>query len=310
MYDPFVSRQLNLNPKALLAFEKVAHRGSIIKASEDLNVAASAISRYIKLLEQELGISLFHRQNGKLTLNENGKFFYNEVHQALNRIRSSSWRVAKKGANHIKVWCYPVVASEWLLPRIEGFYTESSPRISVITGLTPPADTLQYCDVAILSKESLLPNYASSFFYTEKLVPVCTPQYLATGKYGNGRYSSLAISTTRVRELEAWNMRHQNLLETANELEFDQSALAVSAARTGLGIALAADVWVANDLVSGSLVLPYGDRWVRGVDHYIAYGENSGTTIVQLFKEWMIEEMEACQSGLDKVYAEHALKAS
>lgn len=304
MYDPFVSRKLNLNPKALIAFEKVAHHGSITKASDELNVAASAVSRYIKLLEQELGINLFHRQNGKFALNENGKFFYNEIHQALNRIRSSSWRVAKKGDNHIKIWCYPVVASEWLLPRIESFYNESKARISVITGLTPPADTLQYCDVAILSHESLLPNYTSSFLYSEKLIAVCSPHYMATGKGENDRYSSLAISTTRVKELEAWNTRHRNLLATNNELEFDQSAFAVSAARKGLGIALVADIWVADDIVSGALVLPFGTRQVKGSDVYIAYGENTGTKIVQLFTKWMIGEMETCQLKLERVYDE------
>lgn len=308
MYDPFVSGQLNLNPKALIAFEKVAHHGSITKASEELNVAPSAVSRYIKILEQELGITLFHRQNGKFALNESGKFFYNEIHQALNRIRSSSWRVAKKGDNHIKIWCYPVVASEWLLPRIESFYIDQNARISVITGLTPPADTLQYCDVAILSDESILPNYTTSFFYTERIIPVCTPDYMKAGLDTNGRYSSLAISTTRVKELEAWNARHQNLLRTGNELEFDQSVFAVAAARRGLGVALAADVWVATDLVAGALTLPFGNKQIKGSDVYIAHGDNTGTNIVQRFTQWMIEEMEVCQRSLEEIYGEYGAK--
>lgn len=302
MADRFQSHHPNLNPKALIAFEKVAYHGSITKASEDLNVAASAVSRYIKLLEHDLGLNLFHRHSGKFTLNENGKFFYTEIHQALNRIRWSSQRVARKGENHIKIWCYPVVASEWLLPRLERFYLKHNARISVITGLIPPTDTLQYCDIAILSEESVLPSYKTSFLFTEKLVPVCTSDYLTTGMDEKGHYSLLTISTARLKELEAWNARHQNLLQTSNALEFDQSLFAVAAARKGLGISLAADVWVVSDLVENKLTLPFCNRQVQGQDVYIAWGESTETHIVQRFTKWLREEMEACQKELKKIY--------
>lgn len=308
MSDRFQPYQRDLNPKALIAFEKVAQHGSITRASEDLNVAASSVSRYIKLLEHDLGVSLFHRESGKLTLNGNGKFFYNEIHHALNRIRWSSQKVAKKGDNHIRIWCYPVVASEWLLPRIEEFYLKHNAHISVITGLVPPADTLQYCDVAILSEESILPNYKTSFLFAEKIVPVCTSGYLKAGLDERGGYSSLITSTTRLKELRAWNARHENMLETStsNRLEFDQSVFAVAAARKGLGITLAADVWVASDLIERSLTLPFGKRQLRGYDIHLAWGQNTMTHIVQLFTMWVIEEMKVCQTGLKKVYQDYA----
>lgn len=306
MSNPISPHQPNLNPKALIVFEKVAQHGSITKAAEDLNVAASSISRYIKILERQLGTHLFDRLSGKITLNENGRFFFNEVHQSLNRIRSSSWRVARKGSNHIKIWCYPVVASEWLLPRAERFYTKLNARVSVITGLIPPADTLQYCDVAILNEQSVLPDYRTSFLFTEKMVPVCTPSCMETGADENGRYSSLTISTTRIEELDAWNARHHNMLRARNELEFDHSAFAIAAARKGLGITLAADVWVANDLAAGDLVLPFGNRQVTGEDIYIAWGQNAGTPMVEIFTRWLTEEMQICQDELEKVYRGYA----
>lgn len=298
-------RQHNLNPKALIVFEKVAHYGSITKASEDLNVSASAVSRYIKILERDLGVDLFGRQSGKFTLNENGKFFFGEIHGALNKIRSSSWRIARKGSNHLKIWCYPVIASEWLLPRIEKFYLSFNARISVITGLIPPADTLQYCDVAILSEESVLPSYKSSFLFTEQIVPVCTPAYLKQGPDENGCYPCLSISSTRIQELEGWNAQHDNMLQTKNELEFDQSVFAVAAARQGLGIAIAADVWIANYLIGGDLTLPFGSRKLKGHNIYAAWGANTETRMVELFTRWLNEEMQTCQNELAKIYGSY-----
>ena len=50
----------------------VAQLGSVRAASRQLNVAASAISRQILLLEGQLGIALFERQGRHLMLTDAG----------------------------------------------------------------------------------------------------------------------------------------------------------------------------------------------------------------------------------------------
>lgn len=47
--------------------------GTLLKASEELHVTQPTLSRSMKKLEQELGVTLFHRKNSKLSLNETGK---------------------------------------------------------------------------------------------------------------------------------------------------------------------------------------------------------------------------------------------
>ena len=53
-------------------FAAVAQAGSVRAASRHLNVAASAISRQVSLLEAQLGIALFERDGGALALTEAG----------------------------------------------------------------------------------------------------------------------------------------------------------------------------------------------------------------------------------------------
>ena len=50
-----------------------ARCGTLLKASEELHVTQPTLSRSMKKLEQELGVTLFHRKNSKLSLNETGK---------------------------------------------------------------------------------------------------------------------------------------------------------------------------------------------------------------------------------------------
>lgn len=54
-------------------FVAFAKHGTLLKASEELHINQPTLSRSMKKLEKELGVSLFHRENSKLSLNETGK---------------------------------------------------------------------------------------------------------------------------------------------------------------------------------------------------------------------------------------------
>ncbi|MGT2445141.1 LysR family transcriptional regulator (plasmid) [Ensifer adhaerens] len=62
-----------MHASILKYFVSVARSGSIRKASEELHVASSAVSRQIKKLEDELGIALFERLSNGLRLTVAGE---------------------------------------------------------------------------------------------------------------------------------------------------------------------------------------------------------------------------------------------
>ncbi|WP_172331144.1 LysR family transcriptional regulator [Mangrovicoccus sp. HB161399] len=66
---------LHLVPKALLYVEAVAEHGSIQAASRATGIAASAIDRQVKLLEDRLGVLLFDRQTRGMALSAAGEMF-------------------------------------------------------------------------------------------------------------------------------------------------------------------------------------------------------------------------------------------
>lgn len=65
-------------------FMEVAKHESVTKASKALHVAQPAISISIKQLEKELQVELFYRDNKGMTLNDNGKYFLNELKPLLD----------------------------------------------------------------------------------------------------------------------------------------------------------------------------------------------------------------------------------
>src|SRR3954470_373126 len=61
-----------LDPRRLLTFREVAHRGSFSRAAEALALTQPAVSQQIAALEREVGTPLLHRGPGGLTLTETG----------------------------------------------------------------------------------------------------------------------------------------------------------------------------------------------------------------------------------------------
>ncbi|MGX9463436.1 LysR family transcriptional regulator [Shewanella sp. A14] len=57
-------------------FHHIVESGSLIRASELLDLPKSNLSRRLKALEQELGIDLFHRQHKTIVVTDNGRHFY------------------------------------------------------------------------------------------------------------------------------------------------------------------------------------------------------------------------------------------
>ena len=64
-------------------FAAFARCGTLLKASEELHVTQPTLSRSMKKLEAELGVSIFHRENSKISLNETGKIAAEYAEKAL-----------------------------------------------------------------------------------------------------------------------------------------------------------------------------------------------------------------------------------
>jgi DNA-binding transcriptional LysR family regulator len=79
-------RRLNQLWSWLPAFRAVAETEHLPTASRQLNVAPSALSRTIRLLEEDLGRPLFNRVGRRLQLNDDGDHFLSAVRDAMRSI--------------------------------------------------------------------------------------------------------------------------------------------------------------------------------------------------------------------------------
>ena len=112
------------NTVALRYFFETARYGSFRLASEKIHIAASAISRQIQLLEEELGVKLFLRDRRSLRLTRAGELLLYRVKRVmseLGRARSEIQDLVGDLRGTVRLGINETVAREFLPAFLEAF---------------------------------------------------------------------------------------------------------------------------------------------------------------------------------------------
>ncbi len=122
-----------LHSRLLHYIDEVARTGSIRKAADHLNVAASAISRQILALEMQLGTPIFQRLPKKLILTAAGEVVVGHVRQTLKELTRAQAKIeALKGLRRgeITVAMMSGLASN-LVPGTVKEFRVANPRVKL-----------------------------------------------------------------------------------------------------------------------------------------------------------------------------------
>ncbi len=97
----------------LLYFQTVCCYNSVTKAASVLNVAQPSISAAIRSLEEEFGVSLFHRVKQRLILTSEGAFFLKYVNEILEMTGNLEQQMLDLGQNrrYLRVAIPPMTAT-------------------------------------------------------------------------------------------------------------------------------------------------------------------------------------------------------
>src|ERR1700686_2631677 len=76
----------SMDMRQLEMFRAVAEEGAFTAAAEGLHVSQSAVSRQLKLLEEELGTLVFHRTGRGVTLTPAGDLLLSAAHRITREI--------------------------------------------------------------------------------------------------------------------------------------------------------------------------------------------------------------------------------
>lgn len=122
-----------MNWQHLIYFKKVAECEHLTRASEELFISPSALSKAIANLEEELGIVLFEKSGRNIQLNRYGKMFYNYVVKATDEIEEGIHfiqRAANVCTGNIHVSTIFSVGTNYL-PELLSRFNKKHPQIHI-----------------------------------------------------------------------------------------------------------------------------------------------------------------------------------
>lgn len=288
---------------ALRAFEAAARHESFARAANELCVTEGAVSRHIKLLEEDLGVTLFRRLTRKVELTAEGRQLLTVVGGAFSDIASGAARIASHKSD-LKVVSAHTFSIRWLVPRLERFHARNPEfRLQLTTKVYQWDDLLtdEY-DLGFACTLAEKPKGLKAVpFLPLSLTPACSPSYLA--QLPEPRRPEDLAKVTLLHtgidhgDWQLWAGAFGNgMIDVSGGVSFSDRDSAFRAAVMGLGVVIGDLTFIQEELASGALVTPFADLICREASadyHIICRDEAWNDPRVRVLYEWLTEERDS-----------------
>lgn len=292
--------------KAVRAFEAAARHRHFEQAGAELGVTAGAIAQQVKILETWLGLELFRRLPAKgVALTAAGERYAGAARDLLDGFAEATARLLRRdGGTTLTVSTLPSLAANWLIPRLGSLrrrHPQLDVRVQVAPGLTDFAR--EDVDVAIRSGTGRYPGLRVDFLMDETFFPVCSAALVGDPDRPLREPADLKHQTLLHEETEPGLLGILNWpqwlaavgvtgVDVTRGPRFSHTFLAMQAAASGQGVALATSVLVGGELEAGRLVRPFAEE-VKGPHRYYLVCPEAAASRpnVTAFREWLLDEI-------------------
>ncbi|QLE86266.1 LysR family transcriptional regulator [Shewanella sp. Scap07] len=255
---------------AIQTFTVVAQELSFSRAASLLNITPSAVSHQIKLLEQQLDVSLFHRKSHGVTLTVAGenlqKFATMGIQNIQHGVHQSQFASQR---TRLVIAAIPSFCQRFLIPKLSHFQAQY-PDIEIeVIALDKIVDfNTTQCDAHIHFGSGDYANLHSEWLAKESVYPVCHPALLSHQHIKNQKASHALLHNHTLLGYRAgiedapggvswpaWFSQF-NIERASNQNQqwFSQVSLALTAAEHQQGIVLGWHHLLGTAMTDGKLV--------------------------------------------------------
>jgi LysR family transcriptional regulator, glycine cleavage system transcriptional activator len=287
----------------LRCFEVAARLLSFTKAANELSLTQGAVSQHIRHLEDRLGYALFTRKHRSLALTQKGVTLFECTRNAFLSIETTLSHLGQSDAP-LQINCSPSFALQWLMPRLVEFHrlhadipVRLKAEFQTLDRHSMLADDI---DVAIRFDPGQYEAMRAVPILDEYLLPVATPEYLAQHpEFAAGR--SLK-GVDLLHDFSPWDgapefIEWRTWLESARPEwlgavagpQFNLASLAISAALSHQGVAVARTALVYEELEHGRLINIFG-HLVPAPACYMLLTRREEDERVAAFSNWLMDE--------------------
>jgi DNA-binding transcriptional LysR family regulator len=254
---------MGMDVRQLEMFRAVAEEGGFTRAAQRLKVSQSAVSRQVKLLEDELGGLLLHRSGKGVTVTAQGELLLKAANRIHRDLQDVAWQISEtqKLQRGMLSLGGGMTVCMYVLPRVlkkfRSLYQDVELRVT--SGTSEAILRLvrnHQVDLGLLTLPVVASDLAVHPALTEEMVVVAAPRHpLARERTVDvrslGRYPLILFergSNTR-KVLDEFFLAHEVPANVAMETENVEIIKAMVA--SGLGISLIPYTAIARDMRAG-----------------------------------------------------------
>ena len=288
---------------ALRVFLVAAEQLSFTRAGDTLHLTQGAVSRHIQSLEAHYGLQLFVRQARGLALTPEGMALLPAVRDAFHRIEAASDAINRR-SRELRIKTSPSIAARWVLPKLAGFrarHPELIVSMISITGFDPNFKSREY-DISFQASLTKEPGLVYHRLRPARFIPVAAPALLGNATPPTPEafrdYPLLHPSHDDNFWHHWFTLAGVPVSGNLDAYTFDTLDLAITATLRGMGITLADESMIGEELANGSLIalsdIALQTEWA----YYLIYPQElADLPSVIAFRDWALAEFAEASAG-------------
>lgn len=288
---------------SLRAFEVAVRKGSIAAAALELRVTPSAVSRQVRNLEAELDVALLVRDRRGVHPTTAGKHLHDDLQTAFSQIAETVKGLGRRRSHdRLSIFCPPMFASAWLIPRIDRFGLQS--EVSIEDKWTHADTHPPSADLLIdYGRPTPAEGHVAEVLTDEEIFPVCSPDLGRRIAEQGGSLAEVTLLKRRgIPETAHWPgwKGFAAAVQLSHGFDFTQglhlsTAFILEAARNGKGLLLTSTTVAHDNLATGRLVRPIAESMRNDCGYWLQVPKSRlRQPGVAAFRIWLKEEIETC----------------
>jgi LysR family glycine cleavage system transcriptional activator len=284
---------------AVRVFDAAARHENFTQAAAELGMTQAAVSYQIRLLEERLGLSLFVRAKGRVSLTDAGRRIAPLTASAFETLEEAFSGLVADDQGLLSISAAQTLASTWLAPRLGGFqvrHPDLAVRLSTDNRLVD-FSTGEF-HAAIRVGRGDWPGLRCQFLFRLNFSPICTADFAA--RHRLDRPEQL-VDLPRLSPGDHWWRDWFAAAGVAvgdtppdRGLLLDNQVMEANAAFAGAGMAMMTPMFWRAELAAGRLVQPFPNLLVSDRSHWLVFPEGRrNQPKIAAFRDWILAEVEA-----------------
>jgi LysR family glycine cleavage system transcriptional activator len=280
--------------RAIVCFDTVMRTGSVSLAAAQLFVTPGAVGQQIRKLEGWLGTLLFVRSVRKLQPTAEALSYWEQVKPALRQLETANLAVRGLRDRQVRLSLPPAFANSWFAKRMP-LFTKCHPEVQL--HLSASTDTVDFndaaCDLAVRHFDGYTSDVYAELLLPDEVRVYCSPRYrerLQLHSLGCLPEATLLYTTSHAHWPEWLLSVGMSADSFSSSLKFDQSELAIDAARRDQGLVLTSP-WLVEENVQRGLLVPVFDSVLKtGKGYYLVQAKDVVLgEAAQLLRRWLCD---------------------